>query len=98
VSYLLELQANPGARNNMGKTVLHTAMARGKIDIIEKLISAGGSLTEKDNKGMTPIHEAAYRGHMDCFHLISEKFSDIIDLDIKDDMGYTAADYLKIDQ
>ncbi|KAK9837677.1 hypothetical protein WJX74_002781 [Apatococcus lobatus] len=59
VTNALELGINPNATIN---AALHMASANGHLDIVEKLVDAGGDVNSKNESGNTPLHWACLNG------------------------------------
>ena len=57
--------------------MLHVAAGSGKNKLLEKLISAGVNLNEKDNEGWPAIHYAILNGHFHCAALLFENGADM---------------------
>ncbi|XP_069737250.1 ankyrin repeat domain-containing protein 31 [Phaenicophaeus curvirostris] len=49
-------------RNVYGETLLHRAVHCPDVDLIRKIIKAGGNVNSRDYAGWTPLHEASVRG------------------------------------
>lgn len=62
VRYLLEKGASPLKQDNAGGTVLHHAIEKGHIEVVQVLIEHGvdvySAIEIADNAGRTPIFEA----------------------------------------
>ncbi|MBA3661922.1 MAG: ankyrin repeat domain-containing protein [Gammaproteobacteria bacterium] len=66
VKLLLENNADPNAKANLGDTVLHCAASMGKVSFLELLIEHGAEIEEKDEGGhLTAFHYAAIFGQLD---------------------------------
>ena len=55
--------ADVHARDDEGATPLHVASARGRVDVVEFLLSRGASADAADHQGCTPLHLAAEQNH-----------------------------------
>ncbi|CAI6366935.1 unnamed protein product [Macrosiphum euphorbiae] len=53
------------SRNSKGETKLHSACAKGKLDLVISLLEDGFNPNVKDNAGWTPMHEAVKCGNLD---------------------------------
>ncbi|XP_060865629.1 BRCA1-associated RING domain protein 1-like [Metopolophium dirhodum] len=53
------------SRNSKGETKLHSACAKGKLDLVISLLEDGFNPNVKDNAGWTPMHEAVKSGNLD---------------------------------
>ncbi|KAG8383272.1 hypothetical protein BUALT_Bualt05G0167300 [Buddleja alternifolia] len=53
-----------GYRDAQGCTLLHSAAARGQVEVVKDLISSYDIITSSDNQGNTALNVAAYRGHL----------------------------------
>ncbi|XP_065196279.1 mucin-5AC-like isoform X2 [Sycon ciliatum] len=56
-------QASHKWKNAKGETHLHVAAVKGKVEEVQRWITAGCDVNVKDHAGWTPLHEAAVRGH-----------------------------------
>lgn len=73
-------------KNTDGLTPLNQASYKGKIEIVQYLLSRGADLTIGDNENSRPIHNAAVSGHIDVVMLLLANGADI---NVQDDNGYT---------
>ena len=48
-----------------GSTTLHAASENGHVEVVERLIQAGGELNRGDKWGDTPLHNASMYGHVE---------------------------------
>lgn len=62
---LLAHGADPNGPSVNGKTVLHEAVARGRLSLVEKLLAAGAKLARRDRYDHTPLHTAVSISHPD---------------------------------
>jgi ankyrin repeat protein len=62
VELLLADKANLEAKDHLGMTPLHWAVAQGQLDMAELLLAHGADVNPKDNAGLTPLHTAAGTG------------------------------------
>ncbi|KAH3766778.1 Serine/threonine-protein phosphatase 6 regulatory ankyrin repeat subunit B [Pelomyxa schiedti] len=80
--YLLDQQADPGARDENGVTPLMTAVSKGKrkcAEIILKKFIA--TLNSVDKLGRTALHWASFYGATDCVSLLLDKHANVNSLD-----------------
>lgn len=76
------------AININGKTLVHTAAAYGRFEILKHLVSDAVNLEAKakDNNGQTPLHDAASNGYADIVKYLIEKHkANIIEEDTNGD-------------
>ncbi|KAL4581539.1 hypothetical protein LXL04_006062 [Taraxacum kok-saghyz] len=59
-----------GYRDVQRSTILHTAAARGQIEIVKHLISSFDLINATDKQGNTALHTAAYRGQLPVVKLL----------------------------
>ena len=82
VTLLLELGANPSIRDSLGCTSLHLAIAKGKDEVVEILLSSPKiDVNIQDFRGETPLHYQATKGAFPslladktCEHKPTEQF------------------------
>ena len=86
-------------KNERGLTPLHLASAHGHVEVVKRLIQAGGEVNQKcksgwtqDEDGSTPLHEASRNGHVD---VITALLSAGADKTIKNEDGSTPYVYAK---
>ncbi|KAL4141790.1 hypothetical protein QTP88_004360 [Uroleucon formosanum] len=60
-----QVTKNLYSRNSKGETKLHSACAKGKLDLVTSLLEDGFNPNVKDNAGWTPLHEAVKCGNLD---------------------------------
>mmetsp|Transcript_42321 Transcript_42321/g.48075 ORF Transcript_42321/g.48075 Transcript_42321/m.48075 type:complete len:207 (+) Transcript_42321:40-660(+) len=60
VTSLLEMGADPNARNNYQETSLHVVQ---NVEVARILIDAGADILARDKDGDTPLHSACYDGN-----------------------------------
>eukprot|EP00295_Goniomonas_pacifica_P051592 CAMPEP_0175901164 /NCGR_PEP_ID=MMETSP0108-20121206/2721_1 /TAXON_ID=195067 ORGANISM="Goniomonas pacifica, Strain CCMP1869" /NCGR_SAMPLE_ID=MMETSP0108 /ASSEMBLY_ACC=CAM_ASM_000204 /LENGTH=258 /DNA_ID=CAMNT_0017222739 /DNA_START=15 /DNA_END=789 /DNA_ORIENTATION=- len=84
VQLLLRHRAEPTA------ATLHTACQLGSLEVVEFLLEAGTSLSERSSKGMTALHLAASGSSAGCIHRLVMSGLDPEELD---DGGCTALHY-----
>jgi uncharacterized protein len=63
VGLLLDHRADPDARDQQGRTVLHGAASRGALWAVELLLSRHAAVDPVDAMGLTPLHLAVREGH-----------------------------------
>jgi ankyrin repeat protein len=77
VALLLELQADPAARDARGCTALHHAAAdRGDAAVVAVLLDAGAPLDAADRYGNTALHGAGRCGRAEAFELLLARGAD----------------------
>ncbi|CAM9896166.1 unnamed protein product [Chrysoparadoxa australica] len=61
-----------GACNKFGESVVHLAARSGKAEVLQLVLSKGGSLRTCDDYGKTPVHDACWTGepHFDILRMI----------------------------
>ena len=84
--------------NEYGKTSLHRACTRGRINIVQLLLLKNNDLkiniNAEDNHGATAFHWACFYGQTDVVKIFMENAAIYgIDLSAKDDIGCTAFHY-----
>ena len=57
--------------------LLHVAAGAGNTELVEKLISVGVDLNQKDSEGWPAIHYAIVNGHFHCATLLIENGVDM---------------------
>lgn len=60
-------------KDGKGRSTLHLAASRGRIDIVEYLWSKALELEDEDESGRTPLQLAAANGHADCVAFLIKK-------------------------
>ena len=76
-----------------GRTLLHIAAWKGRLDICKYLVSGGVDARAQDKYGNTPLHRAAYRGHLEvCKWLVSKG----ADVNARDNRFRTPLDHARI--
>jgi ankyrin repeat protein len=73
---LLELGADPTAKDKDGKTPLHVASEWGNVEAIRLLLEKGADPTAQDKDGKTPLHFASRSGNVEAIRLLLEKGAD----------------------
>jgi ankyrin repeat protein len=72
-----------------GWTTLHHAAYRGRIEVVDLLLSKGAQVQSKDATGRTPLMLAANRGHLAALSVLIKAMHGE-GLDEKDEQGWTA--------
>jgi hypothetical protein len=98
VRLLLDHQADPDARDNVGFTALHSTARFHPVDMNELLIGAGADVNLRNVFGSTPLHYAVKNGKLENARLLiaSGARIDILDedgktpLDMTDDSNFLA--------
>ncbi|XP_046556818.1 uncharacterized protein LOC124266047 [Haliotis rubra] len=67
---LLDGGANPNITSANGKTVLHVAVERGKLELVELLLQRDGDPCVADQTGTTPLHIASQSGYYKIVKLL----------------------------
>jgi hypothetical protein len=67
--------------NGVGSKALFAAIARGRIDIVSRLIDAGANLNGRSRQGYTALMIAASHGHEDIVQLLLDKGADLTTVD-----------------
>lgn len=90
---LLDNNADLHCRNKSDFTILHLAAAQGNIDVIDYIISTlKFEINVRTASGLTPLHCAArINKQKDAYDFLVSKGADV---NIKDNFGRTASDYL----
>ncbi|KAM3076143.1 hypothetical protein ACMFMG_006342 [Clarireedia jacksonii] len=65
IKLLLTAKYNVHAKNDLGRTPLHTAASFGHLEIARDLISGGAEINSEDSDGMTPLQLAMRRKYCD---------------------------------
>lgn len=65
---------------------LHSAAARGDVEVLRRLLALGADVTEADADGATPLHAAAFAGHVDAIRLLLDSGAR---LNSRDKFGFT---------
>ena len=73
---MIECGANIAFRDDVGKTALHKAAARGSFGAIHVLIANGSDVNSLDNMENTPLHDAAWHGEDNCIRALLENHAD----------------------
>jgi len=70
---VINSKRNPNFDNS---SLLHTAVAAGKEDIVKWLLELGVEVNVKNSKGNTPLHSAVYRNSVSLVRRLIEKGAD----------------------
>lgn len=70
VKLLLELGADPNARDSGGETPLSMAAFRGRADCVRELLAAKADVNARSKAGWTPLMAAASEGHAEVVRLL----------------------------
>ncbi len=70
-------------------TALHSAVAGGRTEVAEFLVSKGSDVNAQNRAGQTPLHMAAGAGHLEVVQLLLKNGADA---NAKDSRGQTALD------
>lgn len=93
IQLLLDAGADVNARNNYKDTPLHAVLyvsqPKRRRSIAKLLIKRGADINAQNNNGNTLLHLAVQRGFGPWITWFMEKYSDKIDLSIKNKDGYT---------
>ena len=65
------------ARDEFGRTPLHTAALRNSLDVARELINLGADIEAKEDEGGTPLHMAAANNSLDVARLLIDLGADI---------------------
>ncbi len=79
-------EADLGARNQKGKTLLHLAAYEGQLEAVKCLVAREANLEARDNDGGTPLSYAASQGHLKVVKYL-EKWG--ADINVVDNEGCT---------
>ena len=74
------------AKDDRGRTPLHSAAGNNHLKLAELLISSGAEVNAKNEDGNTPLHWAAYRDSLEVAKLL---ISSGADLEAKNIVGWT---------
>ena len=70
------------ARDELGRTPLHTAAWENSLDVARDLIDLGADIEAKEDEGGTPLHTAAQRNSLDVARLLIEKGANTAGIDL----------------
>jgi ankyrin repeat protein len=70
VAFLLEHGANPNLQADSGRTALHTAVMRGRLEHVETLLKSGADSALRDDSGRTAEDYALENGHEEIVELL----------------------------
>lgn len=57
-------------RDAQGSTLLHSASARGQVQVVRNLLATYDLINSRDNQGNTALHVAAYRGYLSVVEVL----------------------------
>ena len=83
---LLELGADPGARDQNGRTLLHQVLGHSHFDFARLLLEHGAHINARDENLRTPLHQATEHGHFDSAQLLLDYGAAI---NVRDENGRT---------
>ncbi|XP_071963816.1 poly [ADP-ribose] polymerase tankyrase-like [Antedon mediterranea] len=92
VCFLLRKGASPNSKDSSGNTLVHYAAAYGWWYCLRVLLKAGGSANTPNDWKIPPLGIAIMTGNRGCADLLLEQ--DEVDINFKDDNGYTLVTYL----
>lgn len=72
IQLLLAAGARIDSIDDLGRSPLHLAIARGSVDLTRTLVLRGASLADKDHAGETPLDCAAATGNIDLLRLLCD--------------------------
>ncbi len=90
IEFYLSRNADPDAILRYGRSVIFMALERANLPLVILLCEAGASLTITDDSGVMALHLAVKHRMIKPVEIILEKG---IDLNHKDNMGYTLLDH-----
>ena len=64
VRLFVEAGMSVDARDNAGRTALHSAAREGHLEVVDFLVGAGLAVDTRAEYGVTALHLAAFRGHL----------------------------------
>ena len=74
------------SEQGMEHAVIHTAVARERLDIIQLLVEHGANVYKHNGAGQTVLHAAVAKGRLDMIQLLTQHGADI---NMRDAMGQT---------
>ena len=77
---------------NLKRYPLHAASEKGQVEVVKKLIQAGGDVNEQTEYGSTALHAASENGHLE---VITALLTAGADTTIKSNSGRTPHDVAK---
>ncbi|KAH7110518.1 hypothetical protein B0J13DRAFT_591130 [Dactylonectria estremocensis] len=72
-------------RNDLGRSALEVACARGSKEVVKMLLDADADVSTAGKNGWTPLHSASLNGHIEVARLLIEKGASVT---ITDEDGY----------
>jgi cytohesin len=74
---LLELGADPNARDNDDNTPLHIASKSGHVEVAEMLLDRGVDANVRDKDNTIPLHFASQGGHLRIVRMLLDHCADV---------------------
>ena len=95
VSYLLDQEANIDKKDSSGDSALLYACRKGRLEVVELLLSRGADPTTCENEGLTPLMYASIEseGHVDVVWCLVRNKAVRATIDTQNRSGRTALWY-----
>jgi ankyrin repeat protein len=87
------VSANVGQVDDLGKTALHSAVLKGYVDIVSRLLVAGSDVNILDKKQRAALHYATKKGHTEIVDMLLKAGANIHAIDVN---GQTALHHAAI--